>query len=180
MPNYRGSGLVLLRKQLREKSETETRLLARLDEGDQKLYAAALPGSWVPLSAAERILKAAVEVLFPGVPNPYMRLGYLHAQKNVNGIYKPFLHFLSPTVIIENCGKVWKVLFDTGDPEYQLHKEERAAEMIVKNFPSLPLLFRELANGHIQGALSLTGAKNVRVQRDDSNPQAWRWWGTWS
>jgi hypothetical protein len=179
LPNYRGSTIVLLRKMLRVKTEGEAAFLARLHPAAQDVYASTLPGSWVPLPAAEAILKAAAETLFPGDPNPYLRLGYEHAQKNVNGLYKSFLRFLTPAVVIKNSGKVWRLLFDAGDHEYAFDQGACSAEMIVRNFPELPLLFRELANGHILGALGLTGAKNIRLQRDDSNPRAWRWWGSW-
>jgi len=169
-----------LRKQFRERGEAVEKLFLDLLEKEAVLvYLSALSGTWVSLDLAEKIFHTAAQVLYPNEEKAMQRLGYERAKDNLTGIYRAVLRISTPTFVIGQTAKLWKLYYDKGEARSFIAKHRKYAEMYVEGYPELPEIFREITTGYIISALELTGVRNIKVHRDDSNPNAWKWYGTW-
>ena len=69
--------------------------------------------------------------------------------------------------------------YDTGKTQV-LTPEKNSAVFIVRDFPQMTLQLRAAMRGHLTHLIESTGAKNVRVMQDSTDPNAWAWkiyWG---
>lgn len=180
MPNYKGSALVLLRKQISEAPESVQQLfLSSLDTNDRITFESCLSSAWIPLETAEILFQKACEALYPDHPTPARELGKNRARTHLTGIYKAIMRISKPSFIVSQSSKVWKTYYDRGEASHEIDPKKNSAAMIVRGFPELPTIFREITTGYIIAAVELSGAKNIQLKRDDSNPDAWRWDGSW-
>lgn len=69
-------------------------------------------------------------------------------------------------------------MMDTGTPSVENIGQHRAV-LVVRDFPDWPAYCREYFAGFFHGMMTLNGAKNPRVQRNNDNPQAWRFELSW-
>ncbi|MEW6515371.1 MAG: hypothetical protein AB1439_00515 [candidate division FCPU426 bacterium] len=143
---------------------------------EDKLFFKLLPSSKLPIEQSTRFFELLVPWLYPGKPlrEGLWQIGYDGAGDNMKGIYHVLLKIFTVEMIIKQTAVIWKTYHDQGRPSVKRLADKEIA-FVVEEYPELPLHFRELLNGYIAGLVDLTGAKNTRVTRDDSNPQAWKW-----
>jgi hypothetical protein len=176
MAKYKAALLILMRKLFQTSGPgVEQAFLRRLTPEEIRLYQTALPITWVPIDQAERMLQAAAAALYPQDPMGLRRLGAEEAKDNLRGIYKALLQVVSVTTAMEQVARIWRTYHDEGDARADRAPNGKTGRMVVENYPRLPEVNREVLAGFITATLEMSGQKNVRVQRDDTDPNAWKW-----
>ena len=107
------------------------------------------------------------------------RFGEINAEHDLKGVYKLFLRVSSVPFVIKQTARMWNTYHDTGEAFVLKGENAKEASLVIKNYPDLPKPIRESSAGYIVGALRLTGAKNVQVVHDESDPMAWTWTARW-
>jgi hypothetical protein len=74
---------------------------------------------------------------------------------------------------------LWSTSYKQGVAQVQQSGDKKEAFFIVEGFPELPETMREVGCGYIQGLLAFTKISNIHVDRDNANPNAWKWKVTW-
>jgi hypothetical protein len=100
------------------------------------------------------------------------------AELSYSGIYKIFLRIPTIEFIFKRAARIWKTYFEKGDASIET-VSAKCVDLVVANFPELPKPMRELANGHYLVLLQATGAKHIRIEMLDQDPNAWRWRVSW-
>jgi len=170
----KASGIVNTRKLLRELgTAAETAVLEQLAPDDAKIYRETMPINWVPVESVTRILVAAAPVVCAEHPQPIHELGRRLANIELTGLYKVLIRMTTVDFMISQAAKIWGTYHQQGEA-LALKSSEHEAVFTVKNYPELPERYREMLCGYLQGMVELTGAKLIRVKRDDQ-PAEWRW-----
>jgi hypothetical protein len=179
-PMYRGSAVHSLREQFKQHGESVEKCFLESITSEQALmYLSALPLSWVALRTAKIIFEKAAPLLYPEHPQALQCIGYDRAKNNLTGLYKFILKVSTPAFVIGQTAKIWNLYYNMGKASSLIDVRRNRAEMHVTGFPEWPRTFREITSGYIVGAVELTGAKNIRLERDDSDPEDWKWVGSW-
>ena len=176
---YKGSTLKTIKNLLKEKGpETEKRFLDRLRPETRRTFELALPNSWITIEEGAEIMDAAATMLFGGGSRALRMVARLNARQNLGGIYKVFLRIPSIEFVLKRLSNIWHTFFDTGEARVENFTGKQAT-LVVEKFPEYPEILRESVCGFIEQLLEMTGAKQVGVTRETSDPQAWRWRITW-
>lgn len=179
MSRTKGTDVVALREVFKlQGAAVENAFLAKLPDRLRDLYRQIVATSWSEVADQMAIYQAAAEILFPGETNRMVRLGMLLAERSFTGIYKVFLRIPTIEFILGRAARIWNSYYDKGDATV-VKVSAKCAELIVQNFPDLPRPMREVANGHYEVLLKMTGARNVRISLNEDDPSTWRWRISW-
>ncbi len=179
MAKTKGTDIVALRRYFRELGpESEKRFYQTLSPEVQNLYDTILATSWTEVEKQMAIYQAAADFLFPGDTVPMTSLGKLLAKRSFSGVYRFFLRVPSIQFIFKRAANIWRAYYNTGNAAVK-EISPRTIELVVNNFPDMPRPMREMAMGHYRVILETAGAKNIRMDMLDNNPQAWRWRVSW-
>ncbi len=180
MPRSKGTNVVFLRKLMEKRGPTaEADFLARLEPEEKRIFATALPISWVPSEMVAHMLEVAAATLYPNDPLGLRWIGQDLARDNLSGIYKSLLRLTTITFVIGQCAKLWNIYQEQGRAHAEKDSQENRAVVVVEEYPDLPQAFHEEIAGYILGTAEFTGVRNIRVTPDLSQPQAWKWIVTW-
>ena len=180
VPKSKAPGVVWLRHLIEQKGpEAEQAMAKALSPDDYKAYCTALPLTWITEETITRIFRSAGDILFSDAPSPLIETGRGMAKAHMTGVYKFMLRMTTIPFIISRASSLWRTLHDTGDAEAGEVPGERTVTFTVRGCPSLPADMRQLLRGYITGLGELTGARNVRTEADESDPDAWRWRCSW-
>ena len=179
MAKTKGTDVAALRHLLEEAGPDKLKaFFERLDAEARECFHRITPSSWTPVEEQLAFYEHAAAVLFPGHPEPLRQLGRAMAEKTFRGIYKIFLRLPTVTFIMSRAAQVWRSYYDQGEAEVEQTGEGEGI-FRVRGFPGLPRRMREVICGHMSVLLEATGAKNVRMQIEDGDPNAWRWVIRW-
>jgi hypothetical protein len=139
------------------------RVKAELSEEDRhKIFGQPiLPYSWIDYNAYMRFMMLADKMLGQGDLAFFKAATMYNARKDLTGIYKIFISFASPKVILRNSAKVWHQYFDSGDMSVELMEDKKVNLKLVE-FPDIPLHHDVAQTDFIKEALRISGAKNVQ------------------
>jgi hypothetical protein len=175
MPKTKGTDVMALRKLLQERGpEFEQAFVAALTPELAELYRTILHFTWTPVEKQTELYAAAAAALYPGHPEPMRELGRAMALQTFSGIYKIFLRLPTMSFIMSRTAQMWQTYYDAGEASVE-NFTGKTGTLLVRKFPELPRKMREVVCGHLQVLIEATGAKHVRVQLLDSDPNAWRW-----
>lgn len=179
MSKTKGTDVVALREIFKAQgTAVENAFLDKLSSRHRDLYHLIVATSWSEVSDQMAIYQAAADTLFPGEANRMVRLGMLLAERSFTGIYKVFLRIPTIEFILGRAARIWNSYYDKGDATV-FKVSPKCVELIVQNFPDLPRPMREVANGHYEVLLKMTGARNVRITMNEDDPNVWRWRVSW-
>lgn len=179
MPKTKGTDIIALHALLREKGpETEKGFLDKLGPRLAAVYRGITATSWTEVEEQLAIYQVAAGVLFPNDPAGLTRLGMALAEKSFSGIYKIFFRLPSIEYIFKRTARIWSAYYDQGEASIET-QAGKCVDLVVRNFPELPRAMREVANGHYTVIMNMTGAKNIRINLIDTDPNAWRWRISW-
>jgi len=179
MSKTKGTDVMALRGLVQEKGPAaENALSELLGPRLEKIYKHILATSWTEIDDQAAIYQAAAQVLFPGCDDCLTKLGAALAEKSYSGIYKIFFRLPTVEYIFSRGALIWNTYYERGEASIE-PISEKCFEMVVRNFPELPRSMREVAIGHYTVILKLTGAKNIRIDMNESDPLAWRWRASW-
>ncbi len=175
----KGTDVVALRKMFKEKGEAaEKEFLSRLSPAVRDLYQQSLAFQWNAVELQTQLYRAAAEALFPGSPDPLRRLGYEMARRSYSGVYQFLLRIPSTSFVIHQAAKLWNTYFEQGKASVEV-SGAKSAVFWLREYPELPADMRQVVRGNITAAAETTGAKHVRVEHVDADPEAWGWSITW-
>ena len=181
MAHIKTVGLVWIRKVMREKGpEVENVFLARLTPEERTTLEQAFPVSTAPIETVTDILYKAAEMLFPGDPLAVRKLLRGEARNDLTGIYRVLLHVVSIEYAVKQAALLWKTYNKKGEAHIERPPEggNRLIE-VVTGYPDMYWPFAEVNAGYIEGVMEMTGAKDVAVECDLRDPEAWKWIVTW-
>ncbi|MBN1621358.1 MAG: hypothetical protein JW871_02060 [Endomicrobiales bacterium] len=122
----------------------------------------------------EEIFITSALILFPDSPHKMWKLGELLARKNMNTIYRLFMRLSSPSYGIKKAPIIWDKFYRSGKLKV-VNTGKKSANMIVTGFPQMRPYQIDLTCGYICVILELAGAKNIKVNVDSSDSNAWKW-----
>ncbi len=179
MADVKAGTVIFIRNRLRTLGgDAERSFLAKLPPEAVASYKGALPVSWIPIAQAAILYTAAAATLYPGDREGLRKLGMEVARANFSSLYRVLLRVLTVPYMLEQAAKLWRTLHTDGTIETEVLGPKRILVQ-VSNHPEFVEPVREAAAGQFAGLIELTGARDVRVARDDL-PTVWRWYITWS
>jgi hypothetical protein len=181
MAKIKGTGLESLRRLIKKRGASfEQKYLERLTVEEKKAYSALLSVSWTELPEYEEgnALVEAAKMLFPNETEGLRRLGTAMAVDFVPFMYKMFLRIPTIQFIFSKCAALWTRFYDTGTMK-QENMAKKSSDLIVYDFPQMPLYLFSYLQGYYEGMGQLINAKNLRVTTHCENPNAWRWHLEW-
>jgi hypothetical protein len=178
--DYKGTGIDYVRRLVAKTGVDEAALTDRLSPAEAGVYRDALALSWVDCHVAERILRAAAELVYPDHPRPLFELSRRMAQDNLGGIYKLMLRVASVPTVIERGAKLWSTYHAHGTAEVEKATGRNEGALVVKGYPHFAPGLMESVAGYIYGTLELTGSKGIQVEPQQGAAGTWRWNVRWS
>ncbi len=180
MARIKGTDMVILRQLIKQKGENaEREFLTKLPQNLRDRYGIILTTSWTDIEEQSNIYEAAANFLFPGQKNNVSKLLCEVAKKSYSGIYRIFIKIPTITFIIKTAAKLWTTYYDRGRAFVE-DISQSSLTFTVIDFPELTYTLREATNGHIQSLMEMVGNRNIKVDRDDSNPNNWKWHISWT
>jgi hypothetical protein len=179
MANVKATDIVIIREMLKEKGDNAIDALASVLKPDTfKTLKTALSINWVPLEIEAEILQEVSRLFFPNDPRPLFKLGYTVAGKQFTGVYKFFLRIPSVGFIIKNISATFKTMNDKGAARVD-GLTSNGGTFVISDLPEQTAVQREYICGVISCVLELTGVKNVKVDKEENNPNEWKWKISW-
>lgn len=158
------------------------RFKEKLHPKERERLDTSMPVSWIDLKDIPDqgdLITVAAEMFFPGQPDGVQKVAAMLAKAGLNGIYKVFLMIPSVEFVVQRTAKLWHTYNDTGEATIE-NADGKSGVVVVRQFPDMPPLQRKYLEGFIIGVLELTRARNISIQRDESDPQAWKWHVRWA
>jgi len=179
MANVKATDIVIIREMVKTKGEDYINAMASsLKPEIYKTFQTAYAINWVPLEVEAEILQAAARLFFPKDPRPLFKLGYTVSGKQFTGIYKFFLRIPSVSFIIKNATATWNTMNDKGTVRVD-SITSNGGLLVLSDLPELSAIQREYICGVLSCIIGLTGVKNVKVDKVESNPNEWKWKISW-
>ena len=179
MGNVKATDIVIIREMLKGKGDDYINtMVSSLTPEVLKTFQTALSINWVPLEVEAEIIQAASRLLFPKDPRPIYKLGHTVAGKQFTGIYKFFLRIPSIGFIIKNASATFNTLMDKGTVRVDTITSN-SRMLVISDLPELTAVQREYICGVISCLLELAGAKNVKMDKVEINPNEWKWKISW-
>ncbi|MBI5507712.1 MAG: hypothetical protein HY903_03050 [Deltaproteobacteria bacterium] len=180
METYKAVFVDYLRKEMaRRGKECEAAVMARLSVEDQQAFRALLPMAWISPQLGARILEAAGAVLFADHEDPIFELGRGQAHNDMTGIYRILMKVATVPMVIGRAATLFGTYHRKGAAAVEHQSGAANGVFLIKDYADLPAGIRRSVGGFITGLLELTGAKDIRVKSDESNPALWRWEIAW-
>lgn len=180
MSDYKGSGIVFLREQVRRREPAlEQALLDRLDAAERAIYLETMSMSWVDMVPTARVLETGIPLLLPEAPDPARAFGRIQAHEQLSGIYRILLRVASVPMVIQQSARLWSTYHNRGQARVERQGDEPSGRLVVAGYPELPLVVRRTTSGFIEGTLERTAVRNIRVVELFADPQAWIWDVNW-
>jgi hypothetical protein len=117
--------------------------------------------SQVDFGANVRFLVIADEILGKGDQQLIKEAAIYNAKKDLKGVYKLFISFVSPRYIIKRSSQIWSQYYNQGEA-VATYISSKKAEVKVTNAPDIP---KDHAVGTIaygEEALRISGCKNPK------------------
>jgi hypothetical protein len=128
-----------------------------------------LPVEWVPVDDWMPFIQALLDRAFRGDEEQLRRLARKVCERDFNTFYKVILKILvSPDFLLERAAKLWRTYHDSGELKV-ISREKRGGRMHiqlrVEKLHTQYAVFGALMQGFIEQLFHMTGARDVRVER---------------
>ncbi len=181
MNKVKGSGLVIIRKVIEERSfDFAKDYLPRITPESQVIFNK-LAVSWVdiPLAKKGSPIYEAAQLLFPGPEAKSLsNLGLVMARK-APLFYQIFLSIPTKEFVFKKLPQLWRAFYDTGAAE-MIYAGGKEGTFVIRDYPQFPEYMRIYMCGWLEGFLGIIRLKVTAVQSDFSNSQAWKWKVVWT
>lgn len=116
--------------------------------------------AWYPYNLYTDLLKALDKIVGTGDLSYCKEQGRLSAEHDLKTIYKVFLTFVDPKILITRAMSVWGSYYDTGIAEaYIISKNE--VKVTIKEFPSIELAHVKNVQGWLEQFLSMCNFEKI-------------------
>ena len=138
------------------------RVLAELEEEDQKALRMPLTVRWYPFELGRRLDDAIVRALGGGDPGLFERLGEASAEKNLTTLHRSFLTEGDIHGFLSKAPAIYRLYYETGRREYE-RTGEREGVLTTYDAETFSAPDCLTVIGWYRRALELCGATNVRI-----------------
>lgn len=141
------------------------RWLAAINEKARKVYAGSiLVGNWYPVTEImHEPTQKMCDLFYQGDVRGAREGGRYSAELALRGIYRIFVKFGSPEVLIRRASNAFGSYYQPSEIK-MVAQENKKATMHITKFPEASYLVENRIAGWIEGALEISGCKNVSVQ----------------
>jgi hypothetical protein len=108
-------------------------------------------------------LLRAVSRLMPAKPEPWIVMGHLSAQTDLNGLYKVHLRAGDPVRTLQSAGALWRNYHDTGEMDATF-PSEREALIRLRRFVAPARELCRINVGYFAEVVSLAGGRGARCR----------------
>jgi len=181
MGDYKGAGVLFVRKLLRERgAKAEARFLDGLEPEERELFMKTTASSWVPVETMTRYQDLAAALLYPGQSSGLRDLGRAMAADHLTGLYQALARLTTVPFLMSQTARLWSTYHRQGRASTRQGEGANHVIFTVEGYPTLPEHFRECLSGYVHGMLELVGARDIRVLRaSGASPEAWTWTLFW-
>jgi uncharacterized protein (TIGR02265 family) len=178
MANVKATDTVIIREMFKGKENDLQTMTSSLKPEILKTFQTAMSVSWIPLEFESEIIQAAARLLCPKDPRPIFKLGHTVAGKQFTGVYKFFLRIPSVSFIVKNASASFNTMNDKGSARVD-DVSSKGGTLVISDLPEMSIVQREYICGVVTCVLELAGAKNIKVEKIETNPNEWKWKITW-
>jgi hypothetical protein len=178
MANVKATDTVIIRDMFKGRGNDLNTMSSSLKPEIFKTFQTAMSINWIPLEFESEIIQAAARLFFSKDPRPIFRLGHTVAGKQFTGVYKFFLRIPSVSFIAKNASASFNTMNDKGTARVD-DLTSKGATLVVSDLPEMSVVQREYICGVVTCVLELAGAKNVKVEKIDTNSNEWKWKMSW-
>lgn len=181
MAGVKGTVLTGHREFIRKMNQEESVLERLVDPELKRIYLSAIPITWIPAENMGEIIRIMADVLYPGDKQGVIKLGQENAKNHFgrSGMYKFILKIVSLEMILERVSVLWKQFHEKGEAKVIRGRAPHELIFVVAGYPELPEPVRQGVGGEALGLLQMTGANDVVLREDYSNPEEWKWIYQW-
>ncbi len=180
MNKVKGSGLVILKKVIEERSfDFVGDYMPRITPEAQMIFNK-LAFAWVdiPLEKEGSPIYEAAQLLFPGPEDQSLfNLGLVMAKK-VPMFYQIFLAIPTKEFVFKKMPQLWRTFYDTGILEVA-YAGGKESTISLRDYAQFPDYLRKYMCGWLEGFFGIIKLKVITVKGDFVDPQAWKWHVVW-
>jgi len=140
-----------------------------------------LMASWYPEEDLVPLVRAMARVLGEPEMAFYEKAGRLSAQAHSQGVYRHLVRAGERESLARRALVLWSSQHDTGHMEAQTLPDGRL-RVVLRDFAVPSREFCAINAGYVAATFEITGAKNVRVEKQcccvDGAPEC-AWWVSW-
>ena len=172
--NYKGVGVVFVRKQVRALGPSQReRFYAQLTDAERACLDDTLATHWVPVEHAGRLFEVLGKIAYADAPSPLREVGRQLAGHDLGGVYRLLVRITSVRFLLSQHARLWSVYHRQGEATVA-EERPKAASLRISGHPSLPASFRVAMAGWLIGAVERCGGKDVVVDHDPDLAPPWR------
>ncbi len=119
--------------------------------------------AWYPYKLYIDLLKTLDKIAGNGDLSFCLEQGRLAAEHDLSTIYKTFLSFVEPKLLVTRAMSVWSSYFDSGKAEVNIISNAEAV-VTIKDFPDIDLSHIKNIQGWLEQFMSMCNFKNVRSE----------------
>ncbi|MBN1961732.1 MAG: hypothetical protein JW841_12380 [Deltaproteobacteria bacterium] len=168
MPKYKGSGVIVLREMLGERTELLETYLQQLSSEDRILFTALLPATKLSIEDTERLMAPGFKLLWPNIPieRQYIEFGKQLCRRHLlHGLYKK-LWDMGFDSIVRKTNIVWRQYHDTGDLSADGSAKSRKWVFTLSKFPTISPLHFGLLIGFLLAAFESLNGSEPNYRKD--------------
>jgi hypothetical protein len=179
MAKVKASGVMTIKQLLSARGpETEQRFWSRLTRDTLGALQNAGAMSWIPFPVEAEVFEVASDLLFPGDLQRLRKLGHAVAKVQFQGIYRIFLVVATVQYLVKRMSQMWDTIYDQGTARIE-DFTPHGGVLVASGLPEQLPVQREYICGFLTALIEFTPARNVRVTKDERDPQAWKWVLRW-
>jgi len=167
MSNVKGVAIIGLVKYIKkfskQRGQNLEEILTMLSPEDRDIFSKRiLSTEWYPYSIYVNLGNLVDKIFGKGDFSLAREIGKLSAETDLGSVYKTFVHFQSPAIIIKRAMNIWGSYYDTGDVEVKEIFPGKAA-MHIREFPNIGKFHCKNIEGWIEKFIELSGYKEAKV-----------------
>ncbi len=136
-----------------------------------------LTGGSYPFSAFKEMMSTLTSELKTAKESEIAEIYEYIADQSLNTIHKIFFQFMSPSFLIQNYPRLWKMFFNTGTVKVPLAEKEHAVLIF-----GLPEIFNDwlppACLGYSKKAIEMSGGRNLTMRMSSAEKVSEDLWET--
>lgn len=119
--------------------------------------------AWYPYKLYTDLLRTLDKVAGKGDLSFCREQGRLAAQHDLSTIYKTFLNFVEPKLLVTRAMSVWNSYFDSGQAEVNIISKTEA-RVKIQDFPEIDIAHVKNVQGWLEQFMTMCNFKNIQSE----------------
>jgi len=119
--------------------------------------------AWYPYNLYTDLLKSLDRIVGKGDLSYCKEQGRLSAEHDLKTIYKVFLSYVDPRVLITRAMSVWSSYYDTGVAEVNIISKNEVI-VVIKDFPTIDIAHVKNVQGWLEQFLSMCNFNDIKSE----------------